>query len=450
MKNLRPIPTAPHAWPLAGHLVSWLRDPLAFLTSLPAHGELVRIRMGPLPLVVICDPELTRQALVDDRVFDKGGPFWDRGREVVGDGLGSCPHSEHRRLRRLAQPAFHTGRLPGYARTMTACIEATTSSWLPGQDLDVPTEMMTITSQVTAATLFSDSLPPAELGDLVADVRTIAAGVSRRMFLVPPLDRLPTQHNRAYLRARTHLRHVCDLIIAERRAGNTDHGDLLSALVAARDPDDGNRGLTDAEISDTIAAVFLAGTETTASALASALDLLARHPEIERRLHAEVDSVLRGSPATHADVSRLLLTERVITEALRLYAPVWFITRTVTRDTHLGGHPLPAGASIAYSPHLIHHQPDLYAAPETFNPDRWDPKRSQPPRHAFIPFASGPRKCIGDTFAMTEATLTLATIAARWRLKHLSDHQHRRVKGLALSPTELRMQVTPRTATHVN
>ncbi|WP_262041697.1 cytochrome P450 [Streptomyces sp. Isolate_219] len=152
-----------------------------------------------------------------------------------------------------------------------------------------------------------------------------------------------------------------------------------------------------------------------------------------------------GNPATHADLPRLELTERIIFETLRLYPQGWFLTRTVTHDTHLGGHPLPAGTSLAYSPYLIHHRPDLYTDPESFDPDRWDPKRPQPPRHAFIPFATGARKCIGDTFAMAEATLALATITARWRLKHLpGHHQTRPVPGASIGPGELRMQPTLR------
>ncbi|MFD7491118.1 cytochrome P450 [Streptomyces sp. NPDC059832] len=245
--------------------------------------------------------------------------------------------------------------------------------------------------------------------------------------------------------AHTRLRHTCDLLIAERRADGTDHGDLLSALVAARDLEDGGRGMTDAEISDTILTVFLAGTETTASTLAWALDLLARHPEIEQRLHTEVDTVLRGNPASHADLPRLELTERIITETLRLYPSAWFLTRTVTHDTHLGGHPLPAGTSVAYSPYLIHHRPDLHTDPETFDPDRWDPQRPQAPRNAFIPFATGARKCIGNTFAMTEATLALATITARWSLKHLPGQPPvRPVLGASFGPGRLRMHATPR------
>ena len=117
------IPTAPGGWPLLGHVVPLLTTPLAFVNSLPSLGNLVQIRLGPMKAVVVCDPELTRQVLVHDQVFDKGGPMYERARELGGDGLGTCPHSRHRRQRRLTQPAFHHTRLPAYARTMTEQIE---------------------------------------------------------------------------------------------------------------------------------------------------------------------------------------------------------------------------------------------------------------------------------------------------------------------------------------
>jgi len=448
MKSLSSIPSAPNSLPILGHLVPLLRDPLAFLRSLPACGKLVRVRMGPLAMVVICDPELTQQALVDDRSFDKGGPLYDRIREVLGESLGTCPHSAHRRLRRLAQPAFHPARLPGYAQTMSTCLDEATRSWQPGQVLDVPTEMIKITSEVTAATLFSDALPPAELDQIFQDVQTVVDGWYHRMFLIPPLDRLPSPGNRSYQRARTHLHDTCNRIIVKRQADRTDHGDLLSALIAARDPETSGRGMTDAEIGDAIVNFYIGGAETTASVLAWALHLLAQNPEIEKRLHTEVDTVLGTAPATHADLPRLELAGRIITETLRLRAPGWFLTRKVTTDTHLGGHLLPAGTSIAYSPYLIHHRPDLYDQAEAFDPDRWHPQRPQPPRHAFLPFAAGSRKCIGDTFAMTQATIALATITARWHLEHMPGHQEvRPALGTVMRPRELHMTASPRTTT---
>jgi cytochrome P450 len=191
-------------------------------------------------------------------------------------------------------------------------------------------------------------------------------------------------------------------------------------------------------------AILLAGIENTASALAWALDFLAQHPEIERQLHTEVDTVLDGAAATHADLPRLEFTNRVINETLRLRPPAWFFTRTVTADTRLGGHFLPAGTNVAYSPYLIHHRPDLHHAPEDFDPGRWDPQRPQPHRHAMIPFASGARKCPGDTFAMAEATLALATITARWQLEHAPGIQRRPALSLTLKHRALPMRTRPR------
>jgi pentalenene oxygenase len=440
----RAIPSAPGALPLAGHLVRLLRDPPAFLTSLPAHGDLVRIRLGPLPVVVVCDAELTRRVLTDDRVFDKGGPVYDRAREVAGNGLPTCPYSAHRRQRRMLRPAFRPARLHAYADTMTGCVDERTAAWRAGQVLAVQTEMMAIASQAAAAAFFSRTPPPAELGRILDDVTTLIDGMGRRMLMIPPLDRLPTAGNRSYLRARTRLRGTLDRIVAQRLAEDADRGDLLSALIRARDTEGDGRGMSAEEVGDQTIAFFLAGTETTAATVSWALDLLVRHPGIERRVHREVDTVLGGAAATHTDLPGLPLTARVVTETLRVRPPGWFITRSVSADTELGGRLLRAGTTVAYSAYLVHHRRDLYDDPEVFDPDRWAPGRPQPPRHAFVPFAAGARRCIGDAFAMTEATLVLATVAARWRLAHLTGRETRPALAMTLRPRDLRMRVQPR------
>lgn len=441
------IATAPGALPLLGHLVQLLRDPLGFVTSLPEHGDLVRIRLGPFQAIVVCDPALTRHILLNDRIFDKGGPLFDRVREAIGYGLATCPHSAHRRQRRLLQPAFHPSRLGSYAQVMTAQFADLSNSWRDGQVLDVPAAIQTNTARVIVATMFSDTLPAPVLHQAIDDVNALFAGVFQRMLLPPPLDRLPTPGNRRYHQVRARLRHTMGGIIANRRKSSIDRGDLLSALLAARDPDSAgdSQGLSDAEIYEQVVAFFIAGTETTASVLAWSLHLLARHPDIEERLHAEVDAVLNGGVAAYEHLPKLALTSRIITEILRLYPPGWLLTRSAVVDTHLGGHPIAANTIIAYSAYLIHHRPDLYPDPERFDPDRWDSTRRPPPPHdAFIPFAAGPRKCIGDQFGMIAATLGLATIAARWRLRSLPGQPVRTIAGCTLHPQELRMRAIAR------
>ncbi|NGO69890.1 cytochrome P450 [Streptomyces sp. SB3404] len=367
------IPLAPGAWPVLGHLVPVLRDPLAFLTHLPEAGSLVRIRVGPVNAIEVCDPELTRQVLVGDRAFDKGGPLWDRARESMGNGLPTCLHDEHRSQRRLIQPVLASARLPGYACIMTGPItemtESWTESWHDGQVIDARTEMLTLTSKVLVAAMFSDVLSPAGVRQAVNDLNAIVYCVHRRMLMPDSLARLPILGNRRYQRALARFRSRCDAIIADRRTNNTGNsGDLLSQPLAVRD--DGTRGhgaggdsLTDSEITDQITTFFAAGTETVATTLAWALHLLIQHPDIADRPRTEADAVLGGRPAAYADLPYLKLTGRIVTETLRLRPPIWFFTQVVTADTRIGGHRLPAGATVILSPYLIHRRSDVYPDP---------------------------------------------------------------------------------------
>jgi len=434
---------ASRALPLLGHAVPLLRDPLRFLASLPDQGDVVWIRVGPFKVVVVCDAELTRQVLLDDRTFDKGGLLVDRGREVVGNGVGTCPHGEHRRQRRLMQPAFHAGRLPGYAQVMTDQIAAVTDSWPDGQIIDVLDEMLTITVRTIAKTIVTASVPaPDALGKIIDDFAVTLAGIYKRMFLPPPLDRIPTPGNRRYDRARTRLRKTLGQVIIDYRASGVDHGDVLSMLIT---PDEKHQELSDTEITDQIITLFLAGTESTASVLAWALHVLGGRPDLEKRLHAEVDAVLSGAAPTFADVPALELTGHIVTEILRLYPPGWLFTRVATTDTHLGEHPIPAGTTVIYSPYLIHRSNSLYTDAERFDPDRWDSQHvTRIPRGAFVAFSAGARKCLGDNFAMTEATLALAYIASRWRLRPVPGREVRTTVDTTLRPRGLHMRVEAR------
>ncbi|MBT2206798.1 cytochrome P450 [Actinomadura sp. NEAU-AAG7] len=435
------IPKARGALPLVGHAPRLFHRPHEFLTGLPAYGDLVEIRLGPVRAVVVCDPELTRQVLRGDRVFDKGGVIYRRLRELGGDGLVTSTHDRHRRQRRLTGHALHSANLPGYARTMTRQIDSLTERWGDGQVLDVPAEMLGFTMRVLTETMFSSALPRHALGETVEDLVVIMRGILRRSVVPAPLNQIPTRGNRRYQRALAHLRTTLDAVIADRRAAPREGEDLLSRLLSARDVADGGHGLTDREVADNVITFFVAGSETTANALAWALHLLARHPRIEDRLHTEVRQVLGDGPAGYDHLPRLGLTKRVIAETLRLYPPALMFTRITTTDTELGRHRLPAGTTVVFSPYVIHHRADLHDDPESFDPSRWE---SMPPaRGDYVPFGSGPRKCVGEQFGMTEATLALATITARW---HLESVPGRRVRtAMSLNPHGLRMRVVART-----
>ncbi|MEJ3654919.1 cytochrome P450 [Actinomycetes bacterium KLBMP 9759] len=441
--SARAIPRAPGGLPLLGHALSLMRNPLDFLVSLAEHGDLVEVRIGTVRALVVCDPGLTRQVLRDGQTFDKGGPIFQRVAEVLGDNsIGTCPHGRHRRLRSLVQPAFHRDRLPGYARVMTA--NYAELGWHDGQVVDVADEMNVRALRTLVGTMFSDELAPATTREIIDDTATTIGEIYRRAVRPPLLDGLPTRGNRRYRRARAGLRRVIGEVLAARRAGGADHEDLLTALLTARLPDGGSTpgGLSEAEIGDQLTTFLTGGSETAASALAWTLKLLGDHREVRERLYAELDDVLDGAPATYDALPRLRFTTQVVTEALRMYPPAWVFSRTVTADTDLGGHPVPAGSTIVFSPYAIHRRPDLYPDPDRFDPDRWG--EGTPNRGFFFPFGGGARKCIGDRFAMTEAVLALANIVSRWHLEPVGETPPTVSIGISLHPRNLLMRATRR------
>ncbi len=425
-----------------------LRDPLGFLTrtGLVRHEGLARLRVGPFSALLVCDPDLTHRMLVEDRTFDKGGPHYDRAREWLGNGLVSCPHGVHRRQRRAVQPAFHADRMPAYARAMAEQISSITDRWHEGQVLDVLPQLKAITARAAIATMFADMPRNVSVPALIHEFDLLVAGVYRRMWMPAPLDRLPVLGNGRYYQARDRVRRTIGRIIDTYRTRGTDNGDLLSLLLASGSAE-GGRAVPDEEVIDQVMTFFVGGTEPPAVALSWALHLLTQHPKVEERLHAEVDSVLTdaGTGASFADLPRLRFTEQVITEALRLYPPLWMVTRTTTTDTELGGHHVKQGTVLVYSPYLIHHRPGLYPDPELFDPDRWgDDSPTKPRKEAFIPFGAGARKCIGDTFGIAEATLALATIARSWRLEPVPGRNVRPSALSVLSPGGLTLKVRSR------
>jgi cytochrome P450 len=240
------------------------------------------------------------------------------------------------------------------------------------------------------------------------------------LFFAFLLPKLPTPGN---LRARAALRtldHIVAKIIARRRSrGPTADADLLSRLLEARD-ESGGEGMSDRQIRDEVMTLLLAGHETTAMALSWTWYLLDRHPETADRLRTEIDAALGDRDPTVDDMPQLASVTRVLEETMRLYPPAWIITRVATEDDEIGGYRVPAGTMITLSPYLTHRVPEVWPDPERFDPDRFLPEQAESrPRLAYFPFAGGPRQCIGSEFALTEATLVVATIMRRYRLELL-------------------------------
>ncbi|MFC5218619.1 cytochrome P450 [Streptomyces coerulescens] len=442
------VGVAPGIFPSVAHGIALFRRPLDFLNSLPAHGDLVEVRLGPVRAWVACHPELVHQVLMDARTFDKGGPLYDRLRTLLGDGVGTCRHPAHRRQRRLLQPAFRKARVADQTDLMGEEVESVCREWRAGQDVDVSATMLTLSARVISRVLFSDSLDAGTAAEVHGCLVTIVRGLFLRTVVpVDALFRVPTPANRRFRHASDRLRAIVDTVIAERRRGtpSSDRDDLLEVLLSAA-RSNGEAAITEQEVRSQALTLIFAGAETTSLCLASAFDLLARHPEDERRLHSEADAVLpEGRPPGNDELPLLVHTRRVLTETLRHRPPGWLFTRVTTKETDLAGHRLPPGATVLYSPYLLHHDPASFPDPDRFLPDRWRPDRAvSVPPGAMIPFAAGARNCIGDTFAMAEATVAVAFIARHWRLRHLPGHVERLRPAASLGPRDLVMVCEPR------
>lgn len=438
--------TAPGRLPALAHALRMLRDPLSFLAAMRESGDIVKVRLGTEWAYFVRPPELLRRVLVTDHgTFDKGGPFFDRSRTIAGNGILTCPAADHARQRRLMQPLFGHARLAAYAAIMSDEAARAAASWRDGQSLEVGKAMSALTLSVTTRTLFSTEAGSDVIAEVQGALVALFDGLYRRM-IVPfdLLHRLPTAGNRRFDRAAARLPAVIDRIIAERRRAGHGADDLLGALLSARDPETGE-GLGDVELREQVMALLVAGTETTAAALTSTFHLLDRHPDVESKLHGEVDRVLAGRPATHADLASLDYTRLTFTEALRLYPPGWLLTRRTTAPVDLGGLHLDAGTTVLFSPYALHRDPSLFHDPERFDPDRLGTGREeQIARFSLLPFSAGRRKCMGDAFAMNMAQIILGTLAAKFRLRAAPGSTVESFPGMTLSVETLPMLVEAR------
>ena len=406
-----------------GELGRLRRDPLGFLLEgVRRHGDVFRHTFGPLGFHLVAHPDHVRRVLLDNQRNYPRSRYYGRVRAVVGEGLVTTEGPAWRRLRRMTQPAFHHQRIAMLAGAMTDATEVMLGRWREfarrGEPLDVAAEFIGLTLRIVGRTLLSI--------DFGGETDRIGAAVAESLrFLDHRLNNLlslplgfPTRRN---LRARRAIRLLDDVVfglIAERRRDpGRDAGDLLAMLLATRDQETGE-GLSDRELRDQLITFIGAGHETTAVALAWTAYLISQHPEADRRLRAEAAEVLDGRAPTAADLPKLLYTRRVIEEALRLYPPVFAVSRDVVADDEIGDYHIPARTMIVLSPYVTHRHPEFWPDPEAFDPDRFTPERSAGrPRFAWYPFLGGPHQCIGQEFAMMEMTLVVAMLVQAFRFE---------------------------------
>ena len=408
-------------------------NPLEYFTKVAReYGDVAGLRVLNFKTVFINHPSLIEEVLVTNaRKYSKGRVL-RANRHVFGEGLLTSEGDFWLRQRRLAQPAFHRARVASYAATMVDYTERMVQGWRGGEERDAHQEMMRLTLEIVAKTLFDADVDrdAQEVGKSLELLLEIGANFRRTIF-VPHW--LPTPTNLRVRREVKQIEKILYRIIAERRASGRDAGDLLSMLLSAQD-EDGSR-MTDRQLRDETITLFLAGHETTASTLSWTWWLLARHPAVEAKLHAELDAVLGDRAPTLDDLPKLRYTGHLITESLRLYPAAWGMARLVVEDHEIAGYAVTKGMGVAMAQWVVHRDPRWYDAPEEFRPDRWeDDLLKRLPRFAYFPFGGGPRQCIGNAFALMEAALILATIARKFRFLLVANHPVVPLASITLRP----------------
>ena len=420
-------------------------------------GNISCYKLFGTPIVFVNDPEYIREILVTQGAAFVKERTVRRMKVLLGEGLITSDDPIHIRQRRIAAPAFHRQRIAAYGDQIVACAATQNARWQsrrnPEAPIDIAAASMELSLEIVARTLFDT--------EVTEDIRRINDEVNTIMdlynFIVafPRIElfmHLPIPGIMKFRRSKARLDAVVDRLIREHKeataAGKPDPGDLLSMLLSSRDEQadaQGNfTGMSDDQVRDEVLTIFLAGYETVANGLTWTWYLLSQNPEVEAKLHAELDAVLGTGasrrPATLADYPSLKYTEQVFAESMRLYPPAWAMGRMSTKPVQLGPYNIPPGAHFFFSQYMMARTEEYFPDPLRFDPDRFTAEnKAKRPKYTYFPFGGGSRQCIGESFAWMEGVFSIATLAQSWRLAYAST-----------APPEVQAKITlrPRDPAH--
>ncbi len=414
-------PRVPGYVPVLGNLLGFRSDPLGTIVrAVREAGDVARASFPRHQGHFLFHPDAVRSVLVDHaKDVSKETPGFDALRLLLGNGLVTSEGAYWLRQRRIAQPAFHRHKIFALGARMVELTERTADEWQraaeAGRAVDVAESMTRLTLRIVGDTMLGRDVER-DAADVGQALGWLLHDLNRRIVRpwTPPLS-WKTPANVRFLAAQATIFKVIDeTIAAKRRDPSAPGGELLRMLLEARDEETGE-AMDDAQLRDEVATIFGAGHETTANLLAWTWSWLSRSPEVRRKLHAELDAVLGTRAVTADDYPKLPYTRAVLSETLRITPVVWLLSRRLKTALQVGPYELPAGSLVFLSPYGTHRHPAFWENPEGFDPERFvgeaPPSR---PTMAYFPFGAGPRKCIGDTFALVEATLVLATLARRF------------------------------------
>jgi cytochrome P450 len=387
-----------------------------FLPELAAQGDLVRFKLGPKNAYLVNHPDLIEQVLVRNYgPLSRGGGF--QGHHFGRGSAFALEGDEHERRRALIEQVFGREDVERFGHGLGELALEAAKDWRDGDVVDIAAAMSTITLRgANQLLLGADAEAEFEATSSAFDASREAFHRTLLPFAVV-LWALPLPVTRRYKQALGRFDSSLDRLIEQRRRTNTTRDDWLGLLIAARDGGENGACLSDEQIRGEAFSYIVQGAP--AQAMTWTWFLLSNHPEVEARLHAELDNALTGSQLP-ADLPRLPYARNVLEESLRLYPPAWAIARETERDYELGGDVLRKGSLVLISPYLMNRDARYWPDPERFDPDRWD-AHERPPRLTYLTFGAGERACFGQGFARMICLLVIATLARRWRLRLVSD-----------------------------
>jgi cytochrome P450 len=403
-----------------GAVPQLLKDPYRFLLDArQRHGDIYTLDLGVTKLVVLNSPRHAQHLLRDNiHSYTKAGPVWDLLRTVIGNGLATSEGDHWLRQRRMLQSGFNRRRMTAIADLMIQAIGEGTASWdataSGTQSLDLVPAFSQVAMRVLLKTMFGEDVKERDLAEMTVAVTYMLEYATWAMLASALPAWLPLPGKRRYARTLHKIDGFVSSMIEERRAAPESSTDLVSMMLAMRDPGSGER-MTDREVRDEAFTIFMAGHETTALALTWSIYFLTKHPHVMRAVQEEIQTVLGDAPPSYDKVLQLSLTQRVLHETLRMRPPAFWLPRTALEDDEIDGYRIPKGTNLALLIFGVQHDPRHWPDPETFDPDRFLPEASTG-RHpyAWIPFGAGQRLCIGRDFAQLEALLCLAMILRRY------------------------------------
>ena len=398
------------------------RDPLGYLTrAARKHGDVVHIKIGRKSDFLLNHPDLVRAALLDHENLRRcvHRPL----RRVLGKGLLTCRGERHKKQRALLQPMFTRERIVALGDVMVGEITRRTDRWCEGATLDMAPEMLELAISIAGKALFDVDFSSKAAGLRDALVTVLQATRFNNLAVASKqFEKLSLPIHRRFARAAEKLETEIRAIIAERQKGASEGPDLLSIMVRLQKQS--RKGLTEQKIRDQILTFLMVGHETTATALMWTWYLLSENPEVAKKLYSEVDHVLGDRLPSGQDCDRLPYTRMVFAESMRLYPPVWLLTRRAVGDVKINGFVIRSGSYVHLSPFVMHRDPRYFPKPERFDPERWTPEAvAARPKFSYFPFGGGSLQCIGEGFGWMQGVLTIATLARRWQMRLVPGHR---------------------------